>query len=159
MPLTEVAVTPLPPQRFSRVLSPEALSRFERTIAGGRELLESRTFWNVNSTARGGGVAEMLHSLIAYSRGAGVDARWVVISGNEDFFRVTKRIHNMLHGTQGDGLGLGPDDEAVYLATAARWARWSGRSMRGAARPTPSCSPRRSAATTSCCCTIRRRRG
>ena len=39
-------------------------------MARGRELLEGRTFWNVNSTAHGGGVAEMLRSLIGYVRGA-----------------------------------------------------------------------------------------
>ena len=68
-----------------------------------RELLAGRVVWNVNSTARGGGVAEMLVSLLAYARGAGVDARWVVIPGNEPFFAVTKRIHNNLHSAPGDG--------------------------------------------------------
>ena len=57
--------------------------------------------WNVNSTAQGGGVAEMLHSLLAYARGAGVDARWIVIAGDPEFFRVTKRLHNRLHGAAG----------------------------------------------------------
>ena len=46
--------------------------------------------WHVNSTAHGGGVAEMLQSLLAYARGAGVDARWLTIAGHEEFFRVTK---------------------------------------------------------------------
>jgi trehalose synthase len=76
--------------------------------------------WNVNSTARGGGVAEMLASLLAYTRGAGLDARWMVIDGDPRFFRVTKRVHNMLHGAPGDGMGLGPRDEATYRETAAR---------------------------------------
>ena len=114
MALPEVAVTPLPPQRFSHVLSPDGLSRFQRTIAGGRELLEGRTFWNVNSTARGGGVAEMLRSLIGYARGAGVDSRWVTIEGDEAFFAVTKRLHNRLHGIPGDGGPLGEAEQEVY---------------------------------------------
>ena len=50
------------------------LSAFEHTMARGRELLGSRTIWNVNSTAFGGGVAEMLRSLIGYARGAGSTA-------------------------------------------------------------------------------------
>jgi trehalose synthase len=33
----------------------------------------------------------------------GVDSRWLVISGEPDFFRITKRIHNRLHGAEGDG--------------------------------------------------------
>ena len=85
------------------VLQPEQALEFETTIARGQALLGSRVIWNVSSTARGGGVAEMLASLLAYTRGAGLDARWVVIEANPDFFRVTKRIHNMLHGSPGDG--------------------------------------------------------
>jgi trehalose synthase len=66
-----------------------------------------------------GGVAEMLASLLAYIRGAGLDARWLVIGGDPAFLRVTKRIHNMLRGSPGDGQGLGPADAEVYRETAA----------------------------------------
>jgi trehalose synthase len=55
--LSDVTVTPLPPERFNEVLRPEALAAFARTIERGREVLEGRKFWSVNSTARGGGVA------------------------------------------------------------------------------------------------------
>ena len=57
----------------------------------------------------------MLRSLIGYARGAGLDARWVVIGGDADFFRITKRLHNRLHGA-GDGGGLGERERAVYEA-------------------------------------------
>ena len=77
-------------------------------------MLAGRVIWHVNSTARGGGVAEMLQSLLAYARGAGVDVRWLTIGGNEDFFRVTKRIHNHLHGSPGDGGELGKAERKVY---------------------------------------------
>ena len=110
----EVTVASLDPDRFREVLSAEGLAQFVRTIARGRELLQSRTFWCVNSTARGGGVAEMLRSLIGYARGAGLDARWVTIDGNEEFFRVTKRLHNRLHGHPGDGGPLGDAERALY---------------------------------------------
>src|SRR4051794_21044233 len=110
MPLTDVPVAPLDWSRFASVLSPDQLARFEATVREGRELFTGRVVWNANSTARGGGVAELLASLIAYVRGAGVDARWVVIPGDPDFFTVTKRIHNNLHGFAGDGGAL--DDEA-----------------------------------------------
>jgi trehalose synthase len=121
--ITHVPVAPVPPQRFMEILSPDQAEEFERTIARGRALLEHRVAWNVNSTARGGGVAEMLASLLAYIRGAGLDARWLVIGGDPAFFRVTKRIHNMLHGSPGDGQGLGPSDMEAYRETAARNAR------------------------------------
>ena len=114
MALDDVPVTALDPDRFRDVLSAEGLAAFERTIARGHELLRSRTFWNVNSTARGGGVAEMLRSLIGYVQGAGIDARWVTIAGDEDFFRVTKRLHNRLHGFAGDGGPLGDAEREVY---------------------------------------------
>src|SRR6266540_2717825 len=110
MGVQDVEVTPLDPERFREVLSPDGLAQFEHAIARGRELLEERTFWNVNSTARGGGVAEMLRSLIGYVRGAGPDARWVVVPGEPDFFRVTKRLHNRLHGYAGDGGPLGAEE-------------------------------------------------
>jgi trehalose synthase len=112
--LPQVPVVSLPPERFGEVLTADGLERFERMIVRGRELLGSRTLWTVNSTARGGGVAEMLRSLIGYARGAGIDARWVVIEGDADFFRVTKRLHNRLHGHTGDGGPLGDEERAVY---------------------------------------------
>jgi trehalose synthase len=56
----------------------------------------------------------MLVSLLAYARGAGIDARWVVIAGNEDFFVLTKRIHNFLHGSSGDGGDLDDDARRVF---------------------------------------------
>ncbi|MGH2743889.1 MAG: glycosyltransferase [Thermoleophilaceae bacterium] len=80
------------------------------------EVFAGRTVWNINSTGKGGGVAEMLMSLLAYARGANVDARWLVIEGNPEFFRVTKRIHNHLHGSPGDGGALGREEELVYRA-------------------------------------------
>ena len=110
----EVEVTPLDPARLRPVLTADALVGFEHTLKRGRELLASRTFWNVNSTAQGGGVAEMLRSLIGYTRGGGSDARWVVIEGNPEFFRVTKRVHNRLHGHKGDGGPLGAEERAAY---------------------------------------------
>jgi trehalose synthase len=56
----------------------------------------------------------MLVSLLAYAHGAGVDARWIVISGNEPFFVLTKRIHNNLHSAAGDGGDLGEAEREVY---------------------------------------------
>src|SRR3954464_12144942 len=102
------------------LLDPPQAQRIRETAGRARDLLAGRVVWNVNSTARGGGVAEMLQSLVAYARGAGVDARWVVIAGDDDFFRVTKRIHNNLHGAAGDGGPLGDAERAIYEATSAR---------------------------------------
>jgi trehalose synthase len=119
MALLDVPVTSLQPERFRGVLSPDGLARFEHTIARGRELLDGRTLWTVNSTAYGGGVAEMLRSLVGYVRGAQLDMRWVVIEGDADFFRVTKRLHNRLHGAD-DGEPLGDAERVAYERCCAR---------------------------------------
>jgi trehalose synthase len=113
-PLTHVDVGMLRPETFRAALDDEHYAPFATVAAQAPELFAGRVVWNINSTARGGGVAEMLRPLLAYARGAGVDARWVVIDGNPDFFRVTKRIHNNLHGADGDGGELGEHERLVY---------------------------------------------
>ena len=60
--------------------------------------LRGKSVRNINSTAVGGGVAEILTRIIPLLKDLGVDARWDVIKGNERFFRVTKAMHNALHG-------------------------------------------------------------
>ncbi|MEE8519304.1 MAG: glycosyl transferase family 1, partial [Dehalococcoidia bacterium] len=81
--------------------------------------LQGRSVININSTASGGGVAELLHGLVAYSRGLGFDVRWVVIEGTPDFFTITKRVHNGLHQSPGDGGPLGPTERKIYDAVLA----------------------------------------
>lgn len=112
--LEHVPVKTLPPERFEEVLDEQQWKVLEAANQHAREIFGARRIWSINSTASGGGVAEMLHSLIAYARGAGVDARWAVIEGEPDFFVLTKRIHHQLHGSAGDGAGLGEADRAVY---------------------------------------------
>lgn len=116
----EVEVVPVPLERLAPLLTPERVARMEAYAAAGRELLGGRTVWNVNSTARGGGVAEMLHTLVAYAAGTGVDIRWLVLGGDADFFAVTKRLHNRLHGVDGDAGALDAAARATYDATLAR---------------------------------------
>jgi trehalose synthase len=78
-----------------------------RTIVGDDEVdelyiladrLKGKSVKNINSTAVGGGVAEILSRMIPLLRDLGVDASWDVIKGNERFFAITKNIHNALHG-------------------------------------------------------------
>jgi trehalose synthase len=115
----EIDVTSMDPERFRSVLRPEQFEEFQRAAQEGRDLLTDRVVWNVNSTARGGGVVELLRPLIAYARGAGVDARWLVIDGAPSFFEVTKRIHNRLHGSAGDGGPLDERARRIYEDTLA----------------------------------------
>ncbi len=74
----------------------------------------------VNSTASGGGVAEILHRLVRLLNELGVPTTWEVIPGDERFHAITKTIHNTLHGWPG---GLDDDDRAYYHEVNARAAR------------------------------------
>jgi trehalose synthase len=116
----EIPVAPLSIEPMRRLLDCEAGAQLDRDIQRAHQLLTACVVWNINSTAVGGGVAEMLQSLLAYTRGAGIDARWLVIRGDQTFFRVTKRLHNFLHGDPGDGGALGAAEQQAYLATTAR---------------------------------------
>jgi trehalose synthase len=127
--LSQVPVAPASPERF-RALMGGDYSKVEAAIEAASRLLAGRVVWHVNSTARGGGVAEMLQSLLAYARGAGVDVRWATIRGSEEFFRITKRIHNHLHGSAGDGGPLGESERAVYEASLAESAAELGELVR-----------------------------
>lgn len=63
--------------------------------------LRGKVIQHINSTAVGGGVAEILSRLVPLSNELGVNSRWDVIKGGDAFFQVTKEIHNMLHGKEG----------------------------------------------------------
>lgn len=112
--LSSVTIGSLPFERFESILPPDRYASFIEAADRARRLLAGRVVWNVNSTARGGGVAEMLMSLLAYANGVGVDTRWEVISGNDAFFAVTKRIHNNLHSSPGDEGPLGDIEREIY---------------------------------------------
>jgi len=110
----EVRVAPLSPERLREVLDEDDWLAFQKAIAHAVRVFEGRVIWMISSTAAGGGVAEMLRYFLAYSRGAGVNVRWLVITGNHEFFEITKRIHNFLHASSGDGGELGPEDTRIY---------------------------------------------
>jgi len=96
-----------------------------------RKRLRGRVVWNINSTAAGGGVAEMMQSLLPYVRGAGIDARWLVIEAPRAFFQVTKRLHHALHGSPGDGSPLDTAARTLYESTL----RENATALNGLARP------------------------
>jgi trehalose synthase len=117
--LRDVEEPALPPDVFLPLIGRDRYARLEAAAQSSRARLAGRVVWNVNSTAAGGGVSEMLHVLVGYIRGAGVDARWVVMEGDPEFFAITKRIHNRIHGMQGDAGALGRDEAAHYTEVTA----------------------------------------
>ena len=73
--LTSVPIGTLPFERFESVLEPEPYAQVRDAADAARKLLDGRVIWNVNSTARGGGVAEMLGPLVSEARGAPIPMR------------------------------------------------------------------------------------
>ncbi|HXX91124.1 MAG TPA: glycosyltransferase [Acidimicrobiales bacterium] len=115
----EVEVPVLPLSRLHPLIGDRRFAELELAAAATRDALAGITVWNVNSTATGGGVAEMLQVLVGYILDAGVRARWLVIHGDPEFFVVTKRVHNRLHGVPGDDGALDARAAAAYGATEA----------------------------------------
>ena len=79
--------------------------------------LEGRSVQFVNSTAMGGGVAEILNRMLPILTELGVQARWDVITGGNQFFDVTKKFHNSLHGK---GVEITPTDFEIFMETSRR---------------------------------------
>jgi len=80
--LHEVATRTLPLSRLEPVIGQE---RYDRLISAGDRLknrLGQRTVWNINSTAVGGGVAEMLQVIVGYVAGFGIPVRWLTIGAS-----------------------------------------------------------------------------
>jgi trehalose synthase len=112
--MQEVKVIARSIEPFVELVGRPKVEAVERLAARIRTDLGGRAVWNVSSTAAGGGVAEMLRPILRYARGLQLDARWVVVEGPPEFFRITKRIHNALHDAIGDGSPLGQDQTALY---------------------------------------------
>jgi len=78
------------------------------------EKAKGLTVQNVNSTAVGGGVAEILNRMVPFLQELGINAKWDVIKGGEKFYKVTKKFHNALHGSREE---ITPEDFTVFLET------------------------------------------
>jgi trehalose synthase len=102
----EVTVAPRAAHQLRTIAGDAAGRRYDEAVEGGRRALSGCTLWHINSTAEGGGVAELLGASLGYLAEDGIAARWLVLEGDEEFFRITKRIHNRLHGVLGDGGAL-----------------------------------------------------
>ncbi len=120
-----------PPEAFEPYLDPEQAEWVLAAARRARAQFEGKAIWHISSTMRGGGVAEMLHSLLPYIRGAGIDTRWAVLREEPAFFRLTKLLHNNLHEDRGDGGSLGDAERALYEETLER----SARHLNGLVRP------------------------
>src|SRR5213592_3694057 len=73
--------------------------------------LQGKRVAHVSATAFGGGVAEILYTLVPLMADAGLDVEWRIIRGADEFFNVTKAIHN---GLQGDPRSLSDEDKQIF---------------------------------------------
>src|SRR5258708_8841049 len=97
---------------YAPVVGPDVvdeLVQLARPLQGARVV-------HISSTAYGGGVAEMLHTLIPLMRNVGLEAEWRIISGTDEFFGVTKSMHN---AQQGMNLKLTPPIRPPHLPPTA----------------------------------------
>ena len=138
---TEVRPDPAAPPRAVRAAARRRLRAIEEAAGARAARFAGRAIWHVSSTLRGGGVAEMLRALLPYVRGAGIDTRWVVLRERAEFFELTKRIHNNLHGDRGDGGELGAEERELYERTSPPAPRLTPLLRRGTS--SSSTTPRR----------------
>jgi trehalose synthase len=110
--IIEVSARSLAP--FAELYGHAELERVDESARKLHERLGEGVIWNVNSTARGGGVAELLQSVVAYSRGATIDTRWAVMGGSPEFFNLTKQLHNAIHGHAPEGFALDHAQRSLY---------------------------------------------
>jgi trehalose synthase len=73
--------------------------------------LRGKIIQNINSTFTGGGVAELLNRIVPLLQQLGIDGRWNIIEGTPDFYQVTKKFHNALHGRQEE---ISEDDYRLF---------------------------------------------
>jgi trehalose synthase len=121
-----VAVPLRPVAALDDVIGLSRTTRLIATAAEFRKKAGGRVVWNFSSTATGGGVADMLQVLVGYTRDLAIDVRWSVIGGDGEFFRITKRLHNRIHGQPGDGGPLGAAERAHIDEVMAANARSIG---------------------------------
>ena len=116
--LHTVGVPRLPVSRLEPVIGAARYAELTRAADQARQMLAGRTIWNVNSTAAGGGVAEMLQVLVGYVRDLDIATGWLVITGDAEFFAITKRLHNQIHGSL-SGAPLGAAEAGHYARMLA----------------------------------------
>jgi len=103
---------------YREIVGDEVISRIHRKM----RRLYGKSVQHVNSTFQGGGVAEMLWSLIPLKNDIGLRADWRIIHGTPAFFEVTKSFHN---GLQGENIELSEEKKALYLNTNEEFAQFA----------------------------------
>jgi trehalose synthase len=93
---------------YEPIVGPETVERIRETARG----LQGARVLHINATAYGGGVAELLATHVPLLRSAGLDAEWQVLRASDEFFKITKTVHN---GLQGADVDWTPRMQQAYL--------------------------------------------
>jgi trehalose synthase len=96
---------------YRKIVGDKIISEIYKKSRG----LYGKSMIHLNSTYMGGGVAEILNSLVPLFNDIGIDAGWRVIHGNPDLFNITKKFHNAL---QGDKINLSEMKKKLYIQTS-----------------------------------------
>jgi len=103
---------------YRAIIGDEELHKIHRNARG----LYGKTVLHINATYIGGGVAEILNSLVPLMNDAGVDAGWRIAHGSPDFFNVTKSFHNDL---QGEDINLDDDTKELFVSTNENFSKYT----------------------------------
>ena len=87
-----------PLEAYNSIIGEEKTDRLQRAA----QRLQGLKLLELNATAQGGGVAEMLYSSVPFMDRLGIETEWKVIQGNDGFFETTKRLHNLLPGHEAE---------------------------------------------------------
>jgi len=117
--LTQVELQPASLERYRDLLGDATWRECADALEELCAATAGHAIWNLNSTPRGGGVAELLGALLPYEMGVGIDARWLAIEGSPVFFAFTKRLHRLLHGDAPDGVEVSSAEHREYDSTLA----------------------------------------
>lgn len=99
--------------RYLQIIGQDEIDRIRQEA----DALKGARVLHVNATPYGGGVSELLRSLVPLECDLGLKVDWRVIAGDSSFFKITKQIHNAL---QGGAVPLTKEDEERYLAYSTR---------------------------------------
>ena len=83
--------------KYSSIVDEERIEKLQNLA----QRLKGLKILELNSTAQGGGVAEMLYSSIPFLNNIGIESEWKIINGHESYFECTKKLHNLLQGMKG----------------------------------------------------------
>ncbi len=89
-------LNPIDIEKYMLIIGAKEVENIKRLS----DLLKDRTWCHVNSTFEGGGVAEMLKSIVPIAKGLGINCKWYSIEGDENFYSITKRFHNIIQGLE-----------------------------------------------------------